>query len=65
MMGFDTLYRNDYADDVLAQVSHDEDRILLTRDIGLLKRGLVTYGYFVETPIRSDGFRKSANGIIC
>jgi hypothetical protein len=48
MMGFDTLYENDYADDVLAQVSHDEDRILLTRDIGVLKRGLVTYGYFVR-----------------
>jgi hypothetical protein len=48
MMGFDTLYRNDYEDDVLAQVSHDEDRILLTRDVGVLKRGLVTYGYFVR-----------------
>lgn len=48
MMGFDTLYRNDYEDDVLAQVSHDETRILLTRDLGVLKRGIVTYGYFVR-----------------
>jgi len=48
MMGFDTLYRNDYPDDELARVSHEEERILLTRDIGLLKRSLVMYGYFVR-----------------
>lgn len=48
MMGFDTLYRNDYEDDVLAQVSHDEQRIVLTRDVGVLKRGIVVYGYFVR-----------------
>ncbi len=48
MMGFDTLYRNDYDDEELAQVSHDETRILLTRDVGLLKRSLVIYGYYVR-----------------
>jgi uncharacterized protein len=48
MLGFDTLYRNDYADDELARVSSDERRILLTRDRGLLKRGIVTHGYFVR-----------------
>jgi len=48
MLGFDTLYRNDYPDDELAQVAHDECRILLTRDVGLLKRSLVTYGYYVR-----------------
>ncbi|MEO1290432.1 MAG: Mut7-C RNAse domain-containing protein [Chloroflexota bacterium] len=48
MMGFDTLYKNDYADDVLAEVSASENRILLTRDIGVLKRGIVVYGYFVR-----------------
>ncbi len=48
MMGFDTLYRNDYPDDELAQVSHDEERILLSRDVGCLKRSLVIYGYFVR-----------------
>lgn len=48
MMGFDTLYRNDYDDEELAQVSANEARILLTRDVGLLKRSLVTYGYFTR-----------------
>src|SRR5690606_15368483 len=36
MMGFDTLYQNDYEDDVLAEISSTENRILLTRDVGLL-----------------------------
>jgi uncharacterized protein with PIN domain len=49
MMGFDTLYRNDYPDDELAEISHHDQRILLTRDVGLLKRSLVTYGYYVRT----------------
>ncbi len=48
MMGFDTLYRNDYPDDELAAISQSETRILLTRDIGLLKRSIVTYGYYVR-----------------
>ena len=48
LLGFDTLYRNDYPDDELARVSHDEQRILLTRDTGLLKRSLVIYGYYVR-----------------
>jgi uncharacterized protein with PIN domain len=49
MLGFDTLYRNDYDDEELAQISSVENRTLLTRDIGLLKRSLVTYGYFVRS----------------
>ena len=32
MLGFDTLYRNDYADEDLARLSAEEHRILLTRD---------------------------------
>ncbi|MBZ0275300.1 MAG: Mut7-C ubiquitin/RNAse domain-containing protein [Anaerolineae bacterium] len=52
MIGFDTLYRNDYHDEELAQVSHDETRILLTRDVGLLKRSLVIYGYYVRSTHR-------------
>ena len=49
LLGFDTLYRNDYADPELAQVSADEQRILLTRDTRLLMRSLVRYGYYVRS----------------
>ncbi|MDB5081332.1 MAG: hypothetical protein JWP00_3256 [Chloroflexi bacterium] len=48
MAGFDTLYRNDYSDDVLAQISSEEQRVLLSRDRGLFKRSLVVYGYYVR-----------------
>ncbi len=46
--GFDTLYRNDYSDDELADTSAREHRILLTRDRNLLKRSIITHGYFVR-----------------
>ncbi|HEY9764067.1 MAG TPA: Mut7-C RNAse domain-containing protein [Trichocoleus sp.] len=49
LLGFDTLYRNDYEDDELAQISSQEQRILLTQDRGLLKRSVVTYGYIVRS----------------
>jgi len=48
LLGFDTLYRNDYADAELARLSSEERRILLTRDRDLLKRAIVTHGYFVR-----------------
>lgn len=49
ILGFDTLYRNDYEDDELAAISRDEQRWLLTRDRGLLMRGAVTHGYLVRS----------------
>lgn len=48
LLGFDTLYRNDYDDKELADISSTENRILLTRDRGLLMRSIVTYGYYVR-----------------
>ncbi|MGA2591083.1 MAG: Mut7-C RNAse domain-containing protein [Bryobacteraceae bacterium] len=53
MAGFDTLYGKDCDDEELARISRDAGRILLTRDIGLLKRGMVTHGYYIrETAVR-------------
>ena len=49
MLGFDTLYRNNYSDPELASISASENRILLTRDRGLLKHSIIDYGYFVRT----------------
>ncbi|UCB55304.1 MAG: Mut7-C ubiquitin/RNAse domain-containing protein [Thiotrichales bacterium] len=46
--GFDTLYRNDYTDDELAETSARDHRILLTRDRSLLKRSIITHGYFIR-----------------
>ena len=48
MLGFDTLYCNDYDDPTLANISVAEERILLTRDIKLLMRKQIKHGYFVR-----------------
>jgi uncharacterized protein with PIN domain len=48
LMGFDTLYRNDFSDRELADAAQSEHRIVLTRDRGLLKRSQVTHGYCVR-----------------
>ncbi|MCB2220869.1 MAG: Mut7-C ubiquitin/RNAse domain-containing protein [Bacteroidetes bacterium] len=49
MMGFDTLYRNDFDDDEIIHIACKEKRIILTRDIGILKQKSVTHGYFVRS----------------
>jgi uncharacterized protein with PIN domain len=48
LLGFDALYRNDATDDALARLAAEEQRILLSNDRGLLKRGVVTYGAMVR-----------------
>ncbi len=49
MLGFDSLYANEAADEVLAQRSSEERRVLLTRDRELLKRGRVEHGTYVRS----------------
>ncbi|WP_013325119.1 Mut7-C RNAse domain-containing protein [Gloeothece verrucosa] len=48
LLGFDTLYRNDYEDAEIAQISAAQQRIVLTRDKGVLMRKPVVYGYYVR-----------------
>ena len=60
LLGFDVLYQNDYDDNELAQISSQQQRILLTQDSGLLKRSIVTYGYRV----RSDNPRKQISEVL-
>jgi len=49
LLGFDTAYGRDLEDDALAEHSRDENRVLLTRDRGLLKRSLVQFGYCLRS----------------
>lgn len=49
MLGFDTLYRNDYDDPELACISDMENRILVTSDRKLLMRKRVRHGYFMRS----------------
>jgi hypothetical protein len=49
MLGFDTLYRNDYDDQELAAIAAEQQRVLLTRDRGLLKHKSVVHGLCVRS----------------
>jgi len=48
LLGFDSLYQNDYDDEDLAKISSEQQRILLTKDRGLLKRTIVSHGYCIR-----------------
>jgi uncharacterized protein len=48
LLGFDTAYDRNWEDAALAAMAHADHRIVLTRDVGLLKRNLVTHGLFVR-----------------
>lgn len=48
LVGFDTTWTNNATDDQLARASVTERRIILTKDRGLLKRRIITHGYFVR-----------------
>jgi uncharacterized protein with PIN domain len=60
MLGFDTLYQNDFEDQEIINISLTENRIILTRDLGILKNKSVTHGYFV----RSQQPNKQLNELI-
>lgn len=54
LLGFDAVYARDWPDEQIASVAHDEHRILLTRDRGLLKRKIVQDGYCVRADDPED-----------
>lgn len=48
MFGLDTLYSNDFQDELLTEIASKNERILLTRDRELLKRKVIIYGYWIR-----------------
>lgn len=48
LLGFDSVYNVDWVDSHLVEISTQQDRILLTRDVELLMHGALTRGYFVR-----------------
>jgi uncharacterized protein with PIN domain len=49
MLGFDSLYRSDWGDAAIIDCSLAEGRIILTRDVGILKQSRVTHGYWLRS----------------
>lgn len=49
LLGFDTVYSNDYTDAEIVAIARGEERILLTRDRQLLKHSAVVHGYWIRS----------------
>ena len=49
MLGFDSLFENDWGDRELARISSEEGRILLTGDRDLLMHRIVTHGCYIRS----------------
>ncbi len=57
ILGFDTLYRNDYQDEELARLAAG-GRILLTRDRQLLMRNAIRYGRWMRSKSPREQLRE-------
>jgi uncharacterized protein with PIN domain len=61
LMGFNTLYETEADDPILAQIAAKEQRILLTRDIGLLKHKIIDWGYWLRSQHTEEQFKEVIN----
>ena len=58
LLGFDCLYRNDYQDTEVAMISHQQHRIVLTRDRKLLQYKVIDHGLFIRSTSPKDQVRE-------
>jgi len=58
LFGFDTLYDNERDDSEIIRAAVRENRIILTRDVGILKNGSVTHGYWVRSKNTKEQLRE-------
>jgi uncharacterized protein with PIN domain len=58
LLGFDTIYRNNLEDAEIIDISVTGQRIILTRDLLILKNRKVTHGYFVRETIPMKQLRE-------
>ena len=58
MLGFDTRYQNDYDDPTIIALAARDRRIILTRDLGILKHNAVTHGYWLRATAPLDQLRE-------
>lgn len=49
LLGFDCCYRNDLGDAEILRISQESGRVILTRDLGILKHRCVKFGYLIRS----------------
>jgi uncharacterized protein with PIN domain len=75
LMGFDSIFFRTFPDELIIKIAKEQNRIVLTRDIGILKNKSVKHGYWVrniepaaqlrETFKRYDMFGKERPFTLC
>jgi uncharacterized protein with PIN domain len=63
LLGFDAAYANDIEDAEIVTRAAAERRIILTRDVGLLKRSEVTHGYWVRSSNPTEQLSELADAL--
>ena len=59
LLGFDTFYQaKDPGDKAIADIAQHSQRVVLTRDIGLLKRSAIHYGYWIRNTFPKKQLRE-------
>ena len=58
MLGFDTLYENNLHDPELVELASADQRILLTRDVDLLKNKAIPVGYWLRSQHTDEQLRE-------
>ena len=54
MLGFDTLYQNNYEDEEIVKISLKEKRTILTKGRGILKRSEARHGHWIRSSTTMD-----------
>ncbi|MFO7820798.1 MAG: Mut7-C RNAse domain-containing protein, partial [Lentisphaeria bacterium] len=58
LLGFDCLFNPEWDDRDLAEISAAKQRVLLTRDRGLLKRAIIDHGLYVRSDDAEEQLRE-------
>ena len=59
LLGFDSLFSNNFSDKEIVKLSSQQQRIILTRDKGILKYSTVTHGYWVRNEKPAEQLRET------
>jgi uncharacterized protein with PIN domain len=63
-LGYDTLFINPIDDDDLIEIARRENRVLLTKDTGILRRRVVTRGEVKAVYVEGDGWREQLTWVM-
>lgn len=65
VMGYDTLFPTENGDNELVRVALRENRIIVTRDSGLVERRVVTTGRLKVVLIQRDDIKNQLRQLVC